>query len=313
MQERLSGCRKESPQDSSWGKKGMYLPRQTTIAHSFSIAGKGIHMGRSCTLTFSPAPVGTGIAFQRIDLPQQPIIAARPGNVRSTKRCTCIGWGEAEVSTVEHVMAALRGMEVDNCLLIVDGPEVPIADGSAAVFSKKLKETGIVEQDAPRRYLELSHPVWVSDGDRHMVALPSQDLRISFTFTNDWGHAKLSDQFAEFAVTPEVFESEIAPARTIGWLAEVEALQRQGLVKGGSIDIAVVMSEDDIITPLRFPNEPVRHKILDTIGDLALLGFLRAHVICVRGGHQMNALLGQAIWQVANSGCTAPVSQNSPR
>jgi UDP-3-O-[3-hydroxymyristoyl] N-acetylglucosamine deacetylase len=271
------------------------LDWQQTIRQPFSVQGVGVHSGTVCRLGFHPAPAGSGVVFQRIDLPGRPLIPAHIGNVDSSLRCTRIAKGRASASTVEHVMAALYGMGVDNCHLTLDGPEIPIVDGSAATFSRELKAAGVVEQMLPRQYIELMQPLWVSDADRHMVALPSDRLRVSFTFTNDKRHPALSDQYAEFDVTPEVFEEEIAPARTMGWLAEVEALRRQGLIQGGSSDIAVVIGEESILTPLRYPNELVRHKILDTIGDLALVGRLRAHVICIRSGHEMNALLGRAI------------------
>jgi UDP-3-O-[3-hydroxymyristoyl] N-acetylglucosamine deacetylase len=278
------------------------LGRQTTIERSFCLKGVGVHLGRECTLTFNPAPVDSGIVFQRLDLPGQPVIRAHIANVDSSLRCTRISAGPASVSTVEHVMAALFGVGVDNCHLTIDGPEVPIIDGSAAEFTRGLKQAGIVEQTEPRRCIALREPVWVSDGGRYMVALPSSEgLRISFTFTNDRGHVALSDQFAEFLLDPDIFEQEIAPARTMGWLAEVEALRKRGLIKGGSIDIAVVIGEDSILTPLRYPNELVRHKILDTVGDLALVGRLQAHVICIRSGHRLNAMLGRAISQTAST------------
>ncbi|NLN18513.1 MAG: UDP-3-O-[3-hydroxymyristoyl] N-acetylglucosamine deacetylase [Firmicutes bacterium] len=273
------------------------MGRQQTIKHSFDIEGIGVHTGTVCRLGFHPAPAGTGIVFQRIDLPGQPLIPATIDYVVDSFRCTRIADGAASVSTVEHVMAALSGLGIDNCHLTVDGPEVPIVDGSAATFIRMLKAAQVVEQSLPRQYVELSRPVWVSDGGRHMVALPSDRFCVSFTFTNDKAHPALTDQYAEVIVTPESFEKEIAPARTMGWLEEVESLRRKGLIQGASGDIAVVIGEESVLTPLRYPNELVRHKILDVIGDLALVGRLRAHVIGIRSGHRLNALLGRAILQ----------------
>lgn len=278
------------------------MHKQTSIVRAFSVSGVGVHTGKRCTLTFNPAPADTGIVFRRTDLPGEPQIPAHISAVKSTVRCTLLANGAASVSTVEHALAALRAMQIDNCLLTIDGPEVPIADGSAQSFCAGIADAGLVEYDAPRHYVKLAAPVWVSDGQRHLVALPHDELKISFTFTNDKGHPALADQYAEFTISPALFVQEIAPARTIGWLAEVEALRKQGLIQGGSVDIAVVMSDTEVLTPLRYPNELVRHKILDTVGDLALLGHLQAHVICIRSGHQMNAELGQAIWQAVSAG-----------
>ncbi|HHT27838.1 MAG TPA: UDP-3-O-[3-hydroxymyristoyl] N-acetylglucosamine deacetylase [Firmicutes bacterium] len=278
------------------------MQNQRSIAHAFTISGMGVHYGMRCTMHVQPAPPDSGIVFQRHDLPDKPRVAACVANVKSTLRCTEIGTESGSVFTIEHLMSALRGMEIDNCLITLDGPEVPIVDGSAAHFVTKLMQAGIVEQDVPRQVVRLTAPVWVSDGQRHVVALPSDRLQISFTFTNDKRHPLLSDQYADYIITPETYQEQIASARTLGWLAEVEALRKLGRLQGGSVDIAVVMDEERIYTQLRFPNELVRHKILDTIGDVALLGHLHAHIICCRSGHEMNARLGRAIWDAVAAG-----------
>ncbi len=277
---------------------------QTTLGRSFTVSGIGVHTGVSCTLTAQPAPAGTGLRFQRSDLPGQPIIAAAAASVDGSGRCTRICDGRASVSTIEHLLAALRGMEIDNCLMMVDGPETPILDGSAACFVREIQAAGVVGLDEPRQEIRLTRPVWVSSAGRHMVALPCPEFRISFTFTNDKGHVALTDQYAEFAITPEIFAAEIAPARTMGWLAEIETLRRQGLIKGGSAEVAVVVGEKEIITPLRYADELVRHKILDVVGDMAMLGHLQAHIIAIRSGHQLNAQLA--------AGIRAAVAENQP-
>jgi UDP-3-O-[3-hydroxymyristoyl] N-acetylglucosamine deacetylase len=256
----------------------------------------GVHHGIPCTMHVQPAPPDSGIVFRRVDLPGEPEIVANIAMVKSTLRCTEIASEAGSVYTIEHLMSALRGLEIDNCLITIDGPEVPIVDGSAAHYAAQLVQAEIVEQDAPRQVVRLSTPIWVSDGQRHVVALPSDRLQVSFTFTNDKQHPSLSDQYADFVITPQTYQEQIAPARTMGWLAEVEALRQLDRLQGGSLDIAVVMDEKRILTPLRFPNELVRHKILDTIGDMALLGHLHAHIISCRSGHDMNARLGRAIW-----------------
>ena len=269
--------------------------RQSTLQDAVTFSGVGLHSGSKCSVTLRPAPAGTGIVFRRIDLEGSPHIPAVVENVARTDRCTTIEAGSASVSTIEHLMAALRGMEVDNALVDVDGPEVPIADGSAAPFVRLIEQAGVAALDAPRRVVAVDRPTWVRSGDKVAVALPHDGFRVSFTFTNDHKHPALSDLFAEFDVSPEVFVEEIAPARTIGWLSEVETLRKNGLALGATMDMAVVIGHDRVLTPMRFHNEPVRHKVLDLIGDLYLAGFVRAHVICVRSNHAMNTSLARKI------------------
>lgn len=246
-------------------------------------------------MALRPAPVDTGVVFRRVDVAGAPDIPASARNVVSTARCTTLGAGGVSVSTVEHLLAALRGMEVDNVYVDVDAPEIPIADGSASVFVRLIEQAGRVEQEADRRVIVVDRPRWVRDGKKVAVALPHDRLRVSFTFTNDHNHPRLSDLYAEFDVDTEAFCADIAPARTIGWLSEVEKLKESGLALGATMDMAVVISEDQVITPMRYPDEPVRHKILDAIGDLYLAGFVQAHIICVRSNHAMNTRLARAI------------------
>lgn len=268
---------------------------QTTLAAPITFEGLGVHTGEHCIVTAKPAAAETGVIFQRVDLPERPLINPQMSGTDGSGRCTRLGNDEVNVATVEHLLAALRGLEVDNCLVEVNGPEIPIADGSAASFVEAIEAVGITQLSQPRRIRKLLTPVWVSQDDRHLVALPCNEFRISFTFVNDRKHAALNDQFAEFTINPTNFAAEIAPARTIGWLAEVKELRQRGLIKGGSADIAVIIGDDDVLTPLRYFNEPVRHKILDLVGDLAALGHVYMHVIAVRSGHQINAQLAASI------------------
>ncbi len=268
---------------------------QTTIQRPITYSGAALHSGCECSITLRPAPADTGILFRRIDVEGAPEIAAVVENVVNTDRCTTIGAGNVAVSTIEHLMAALRGMEVDNVVVDIDGPEVPIADGSAGPFVQLIRQAGIAPLDAPRAVKIVEKPTWVRDGNKVAVALPHETFRVSFTFTNDHNHPVLSDLYAEFDVESATFAEEIAPARTIGWLSEVEKLQASGLALGATMDMAVVIGEDRILTPMRFRNEPVRHKVLDVIGDLFLAGFVQAHIICVRSNHYMNTRLAQAI------------------
>lgn len=272
------------------------MARQTTIDLAVSLDGVGLHGGRPCRLTLTPAPADTGIVWQRVDLPDRPIVPASVDNVVSTERATTIGIGDVRIRTVEHVMAALAAMRIDNVVVQVDGEEPPFADGAAADFVRLISEAGVVMLDAYRRERVLSAPVWVSMGDAHMVALPASEFRISYTFVTD--HPALGTQFAEYVIEPDVFAREIAPARTVGWLHEVEALQRRGLGLGITKEAAVVVDETGFVSPMRFPNEVARHKALDMVGDLALAGPIAgAHVISIRSGHALHVELAKKLKQ----------------
>lgn len=276
--------------------------KQWTLSREVAFTGPAIHTGTVNTVTIRPAEADFGIVFRRVDLPGAPTVKAAAENVTQTDRCTTIEEGSARVSTIEHLMAALRGVGIDAALIDIDGPEVPIADGSAAHFVKMLQEVGPVPLEAQRRFIKVEEPVWVRAGDRFAVALPYDGFKVSLTFTNDHNHPVLGDQFAEFDIDQATFCEEIANARTIGWLSEVQALQARGLALGATMEMAIVISHDQILTPLRYPNEPVRHKILDIVGDLYLLGYLKAHIVAVRSGHSLNNLLARAIQDQALNG-----------
>ena len=269
--------------------------RQWTISREVAYTGPAIHTGTVNTVTIRPAEADLGIVFRRVDLPGAPTVDARAENVSRTERCTTVQQGPAQVSTIEHLMAALRGVGIDDALIDVDGPEIPIADGSAAHFVKMIQEAGPVELDAPRRIIKVEEPVWVRSDDKLALALPYDGFKVSLTFTNDHNHPVLGDQFAEFVIDQQTFCDEIADARTIGWLSEVQALQARGLALGATMEMAIVLSQDAILTPLRHPDEPVRHKILDIVGDLYLVGYLEAHIVAVRSGHEINNQLARAI------------------
>ena len=268
---------------------------QWTVSREVAYTGPAIHTGTVTTIRIRPAQANTGIVFRRIDLPGCPQVKAAARHVWRTDRCTTLRDGDAEVATVEHLMAALRGFGIDNALIDVDGPEIPIADGSAAHFVDLIQEAVPVRLDAPRWVVKVDSPIWVRDGGRLALALPYDGFKVSFTFTNDHRHPVLGDLFAEFEVDAATFKEEIASARTIGWLSEVQALKERGLLLGATMDMAIVLSEDAILTPLRYPDEPVRHKILDVIGDLYLSGYVHAHIVAVRSGHQINNRLARAI------------------
>jgi UDP-3-O-[3-hydroxymyristoyl] N-acetylglucosamine deacetylase len=257
---------------------------QHTLADEIHLSGVGLHTGCEANLTLSPAPANAGFSFSLADGSRIP---ATHQTVRSTVRCTTLGSSTAEINTVEHVLAALAGMGVDNAIISIDAEEVPIMDGSAKPFADAIKKTGLVEQRVPRRILELRSPFWVRDGDKLLVVVPAPHFKINFfvAFPEPVGN-----QFLETPeITPDYFLREIAPNRTFGFRAEVEALYSQGLALGGSLDNAVVIDRDGYMGKLRFPDEIVRHKALDLIGDFALLGMHpRCEVIALKSGHALH-------------------------
>ncbi len=268
--------------------------REKTLAQSITYQGIGLHSGAEVNLIIHPADAGTGILFRRVDLPGKPEFKATVSNVISTLRCTALGISEAvKVMTVEHLMAAFNGLGVDNAIVELDNCEIPVADGSAAVWVRLINEVGLIEQNQAREYIELLEPVWVEDKRAKLIALPAEKLSVSYLFTSD--HPVVGNQFGEYSVEPEIFAEKIAPARTLGFAAEVEALRKQGLALGGSLEIAVIIGSDGYLNEVRFTDEVVRHKALDLIGDLGLLGRLKAQVIGIRSGHHLNVLLGQKI------------------
>ncbi len=269
---------------------------QTTIAKTAEYTGIGLHSGLDVFLTFHPAPVDSGIIFVRSDLPGRPQVAAKAANVTNTMRATTLETGEAKVFTVEHLLAAFSALQVDNCLVEITSVEPPVGDGSALPFVRLIQETGIKEQNIPRNFVVVSREHTVRSEDKFITILPYDGLRITFTSINP--HPQLGVQFGDYEITPEIFIREIAPARTIGFMHEVEALKNQGLALGGSFDNVLVYDDKEALNPPRFSDELVRHKILDIIGDLALAGSVRGHVIAVKSGHTLNTALAKAILEV---------------
>jgi UDP-3-O-acyl N-acetylglucosamine deacetylase len=205
-----------------------------------------------------------------------------------------LGTAKNQVSTVEHLLSALSGCAIDNCLIRVEGPEVPALDGSSLPFCVAVEQAGFLEQDEERQWFELDEPVWVEQNGSHLLAIPAEQLRV--TYGIDFAHPVLGQQIFSAPVTRESYRQEIAPARTFGFLREIEELRRRGLALGGGMDNALVIAEDGYLSPLRFADEPVRHKVLDLLGDLALLGApLRAHVIGLKTSHGLNVRLVEAI------------------
>jgi UDP-3-O-[3-hydroxymyristoyl] N-acetylglucosamine deacetylase/3-hydroxyacyl-[acyl-carrier-protein] dehydratase len=273
--------------------------KQRTIRRETSVSGIGLHTGNRCNLVFRPAPADTGIVFVRMDLPHAPRIPADVAHVVGLDRGTSLGIDGAKVHTVEHVLAAVTALGIDNLVVAVDANEPPVGDGSALPFFLSLKEAGIAEGDRERAVFSLNRPFHYNEGPVQFTLVPSD--RFQVTFSIDFAHPLIGHQYASFEITPEVFERELAPARTFGFLHEVEKLKEAGLIRGGTLDNAIVIGESEILNHerLRFPNEFVRHKILDLIGDLSLFGReIRAHVIAHRSGHKTNVKLVNALLDV---------------
>ena len=264
------------------------MEKQRTLASSASLTGSALHTGENVTLTILPAPVGHGFKFQRIDLPDEPIVDAAAAYVKTVERATTLVQGMVKIHTVEHVLSALTGMGVDNALIQMDANEPPIGDGSASEYIALIKKAGIIEQDAPRRYIDIREPVTIESNGSILVILPDTKFRVSCTQVGPEGRFT---QFLSTEITPEIYEKEIAPARTFVFYEDVKPLMDKGLIKGGSLENAIVARGDSVLSkePLRFPDEFVRHKILDIVGDLALSGrFIRGHVVAVKPGHGIN-------------------------
>lgn len=270
--------------------------RQQTLAQEFTRSGVGLHTGESVQVRVLPAPERSGRCFVRTDLSDSPEIPARIEAVSQTQLSTELRRGEATVRTIEHLLAALVGMGVDNARIELNGPELPLLDGSALEWVQGIAEAGTIAQDASRTALSLTEPVWVRSGDAFVAALPASELRFSYGI--DFDLAAIGNQWHSWAVSqPSDFAQEIAPARTFGLAHQIDYLRMQGLIKGGSLENALVCGAEGWLNPpLRFVNEPVRHKLLDLIGDLSLLGALpTAHFLAYKASHTLHTQLVQSL------------------
>ena len=271
------------------------MEKQRTLAASSSLTGTSLHTGEQVTLTIHPAPAGHGFKFRRKDLPDEPLIDAHVSHVRMVERATTLVEGNAKIHTVEHVLSALAGMGVDNALIEMDANEPPIGDGSAAAYVELVKQAGIVEQDAPRVVFEPTEPIHIETNGSLITVIPDEKFRVSCTQVGPDGRFT---QFLSAEITPEFYEKEIAPARTFVFYEDVKPLMDKGLIRGGSLENAIVARGESVLSkePLRFPDEFVRHKILDIVGDIALAGRrLKGHIIAVKPGHGPNAELTRAM------------------
>jgi len=269
---------------------------QQTLASAATLEGTSLHTGGKVTLTLKPAPENHGFKFRRVDVPDQPFIDADVDKVQTVERATTLAEGSVKVHTVEHVLSALCGMGVDNAIIEMDSNEPPIADGSSKPFVELIKKAGIQPQEAPRKTWEIREPIHQESGDGSLLTIvPCKTFRVSVTNVGPEGRFT---QYFSTEVTPEVYESEIAPARTFVYYEDVKPLLDKGLIKGGSLENAVVVRGDQVMSKesVRFPNEFARHKALDVIGDLMLSGKrILGHVICVKPGHGPNTKLAATL------------------
>jgi len=282
---------------------------QQTVKDKVVFSGIGLHSGKDVTMTIRPADAGTGVVFHRIDLNPSVSIEASARNVVNTRLSTTIGKDGAVVSTIEHLMAALTGCGIDNVHVDIDGPEVPIMDGSAAPFVEMLRKVGTSSLSRPKKYLVVKKPITVVDGDKKISIIPSRYYRISFDMR--FNHPVVNNQFRSMKFSEEVFSNDYAAARTFGFLIEVETLKANGLARGGSLDNAVVIGDKGILNEggLRYEDEFVRHKIMDSVGDLSLAGYsLIGHVKAYKSGHDLNHKLVTEI--LAKTDCWKLVEMN---
>ncbi len=269
--------------------------REKTLKSAASMTGVGLHSGKTVNMRLLPAEEG-GIIFVRTDLNDKPEIHAAASNVTSTVRATTLEENGAKIFTVEHIMSALHALKIDHCRVEIDGEEPPVADGSALVFFNLIKSAGVVELSAKRREIVIDK-IYRADGDkdgRFVMILPYDGLRVSFTSVNP--HPMVGVQYGDFIIDETVYEKEIAPARTIAYEKEVEALRRAGLGLGGTLDNVIVYNDEKWLNKLRYADELVRHKILDVLGDLRLVGIVRGHIVAAASGHALNTKLAKMIY-----------------
>ena len=269
------------------------MKKQVTLAAGVSYSGAGLHSGKNVTMTLKPGKPDTGIVFVRTDLPEQPEVHARAELVTSTLKATTLSENGVQVFTVEHLLGALFAMGVDNCRIEMDSPEPPVTDGSGLVFAQMVQQAGRRDQEAERTICIIDRTFSVYDGDKFITMQPYDGTRVSFTSVNP--HPLLGTQYYDLLLDEETFLKEIAPARTIGFMHEVEQMRKIGLGLGGNLENALVYDEEKCLSVPRFPDELVRHKVLDVLGDLSLIGPWKGHIIAVKTGHSYNSQLAKQI------------------
>lgn len=291
---------------------------QQTLANTVSCSGVGLHSGRPVTLTLRPAPADTGVVFVNRSGKGGASLAASVEHLVATELCTALSGNGFQVRTIEHILSALTGLDIDNVYVEVDAAEAPVMDGSAGHFVRLIRSAGIAPQSQRQPYLKITRPLEVVDGNRRVRIEPSSTTKITYSIHYD--HPLIQTQTYAYEHSVHAFEREIAEARTFGFMQEVEALWARGLGKGGSLDNTIILSQEGVLNEsgLRFSNEFVRHKILDLIGDFSLLGVpFIGHVIAERSGHAIHTRLVQQIlnhpdsWVLLNT--EEPVAASEPR
>ena len=266
---------------------------QTTLREVVSYEGVGLHSGKMVHMRLLPAGADTGIVFERTDLDERPRVRATAANVTSTLRATTIEDNGIKMFTIEHLMSAIHMSGLDNCLIEMDAEEPPVADGSAKVFWELLQKAGLKELEAERRVIEIDRTYRIDDDGRFLMVVPYDGIRVSFLSINE--HPLIGYQYEDFELDADTYGKEIAPARTIAYEGEIDALRKAGLGLGGTLENVIVYNDAGWLNELRYPDELVRHKILDLLGDLRLAGPIRGHVIAVKSGHALNTRLAKEI------------------
>ncbi|MBR1694456.1 MAG: UDP-3-O-[Selenomonas sp.] len=271
------------------------MQKQITIAAEVSYTGIGLHSGREVHMVLKPAAVDTGIVFVRTDIAERPAIHAAASNVTSTLRATTVEENGYKVFTIEHLMSAFHAQGIDNCVVEMDSEEPPVADGSSLAFFELLEKAGRREQEKECQEIVIDKVYRIDDEEnkRFVMVVPYDGFRVSFTSLNP--HKLIGVQYENFEITPETYHKEIAPARTIAYEKEIEALRKMGLGLGGTLESVIVYNDEGWLNPLHYEDELVRHKILDVIGDLRLAGKIRGHVIAAASGHALNTQLAKVI------------------
>lgn len=280
---------------------------QKTLDQSVAVSGKGVHSGKQTHLTIHPAPENHGIKFRRVDLPGTQDIQALFRRVVDTSLATVLGINGAIVSTIEHLMASFAGLGVDNALIEIDDYEIPIMDGSAKIFTNIIEGAGIVKQDAPKHFMIVKKPITVTDNDKSVTVYPEPCFKI--TCKIDFNHPLIGKQEITYDRANNNFAREISLARTFGFIEDLELLKKFSLGKGGSLDNAIVIDKDRILNKdgLRYPDEFVRHKLLDSLGDFSLLGMpIQGHIVSYKSGHTLNHLFIKTFLENKDSWETGP-------
>jgi UDP-3-O-[3-hydroxymyristoyl] N-acetylglucosamine deacetylase len=278
----------------------MFLQR--TIREPVRVEGVGLHTGKKVSLTFRPAPANSGVHFSRADLPSKPTLAVHVSNITATAQATTLGGSEFSVATVEHCLAALAVLRIDNLIIEMMGEEIPIGDGSAWIFWEALKNVGLIEQEQPRKYIYITKTIYLGNEERHAYVMPYNGLRV--TCTIDFPHPRIRTQHIDLDINPSSFEKQLSKARTFGFLKDVEYLKSRGLVLGGSLENAIVLDDTSIMNPegLSYPDEFVRHKAMDALGDIVTLGHpLMGHLVLYKAGHDLMSRFVKRVLEASDS------------